>query len=369
MVEGTDNSTNVSVSADVDADRAAFMAGESLDDATEETESGKPAEKPAKGETAEDDDGDLDELELEDEHDEVDADEEGEDDEDPDADLDEEDDEDAPKKKADGKVDPETAKRLEAVRRTDKRLREQREKEWAAREAEIDTRVRAFEQKWKPRVEKAEKIERLLERAAIDPISLFLEAEVPEDQYEYVAQVLYKMAKAKTDPKARAEAAQLLKTREVDAKLAEVTKKLEDRDKADKEREERDRGEREVEKFLRRVTAAASDKTPLAKAYLASDPDEARAQLQVIAYRLAQETGTLPSAKKVMIAFEKDRRKLARAMGLDPKARGTAAAIDSKTKTTPSKGDKKTAPTKPAEGDDDTDPRDEFIRFAGNYDA
>ena len=62
----------------------------------------------------------------------------------------------------DAEPDKETAKRVDLVKRTDKRLREQREKDFTERDREFERRVAAVEEKWGPRVKAAEEFERYL---------------------------------------------------------------------------------------------------------------------------------------------------------------------------------------------------------------
>jgi hypothetical protein len=361
IAEGETHGTSNGASSSVDrfaASRAAFLAGEdaSSDDAAKSPPNGAPKED------AKDDDSDLDDA--------LDPDDVDTKDEDEDSDLDENDSEDKDKdgEDEDKNVDADTAKRLSQVRRTDKRLREQRDKEWAARDAEFETRVKDVEERWAPRIEKAERIERLMERAAIDPLALLQAANVPESAYEYVGQTLYTHSKAKDDPKAKAALAQLMRDRERDEEIANLKKWRDDREKTDKSREQQTAADREVDAFIGTVTKAASDKTPLAKTLLKNDPDSAREELQIVAYRLAKEQGRLPDAKAVMIAFEKHQRGKLRRLGIDPKSRGAAAALtDSKTTTTSKKSDKKIETGKPTEKTSDkpddkkTNPRDAFI--------
>jgi hypothetical protein len=334
------------------ASRAAFMNG-----------GAEPELEEAKDETADagdvDDDSDLDAA--------ITSDDEASDDADPDADadLDEEDDEDDEK---DADKDDEK-KGIDKVRRTEKRMREQLKKERADAETEIQERARRvdheLEQKWGPRIEAAERFEKLAARASVDPVAVLQALGVKEDAYEHIAQVVYTLAKAKDDPKARAAAAQLMKARERDAELEDVKKRLDEREKSDKERAEQAEADRQIDAFIGSVTKTVSDKMPLAKALMKNDPDGARSELQIVAFSLAKEKGKLPEAKDVAIAFEKHQRAKLRKLGIDPKSRGAAAAIvanaknDSKAKPAPKAGDKKPAPK--VDEKSDKSPRDEFI--------
>jgi hypothetical protein len=336
---------------DQDAIRAAFMAG--VETPTTETPDEKPAE-PAKEEAPKvDDDSDLDEDDSDEEKP------------DPDDDLDDDDEE----VKPDEKVDDETAKRLSHVRRTDKRLREQRENEWASRDSDFAARIKDVEAKWAPRVEAAERFERLAHRASIDPAAALQALGVQEDQYEHVAQILYTLSKAKDDPKARTAAAQLMKDRELTEEIGSLKKWKEERERSEKERDESSKADQALDAYLDTVAAATTDKTPLAKQYLKANPKQAKADLAAIAYRIGQETGTPPAPKSVMIAFEKDRRRVLRDHGIDPRAATPAQAATQepkiKTKTAPEKAKTK-EPVKTEETK--LSPKEEFLRLSGNYD-
>jgi hypothetical protein len=315
------------------AARAAFISGEIVD--------GEDKKAPAANKDADDDqdddldeDTDLDEVDADADGD-ADADEEPNEDEDLDADEDAD-------KDDDKDVDAETAKRLSQVRRTDKRLRERREQDFAKREAELEARETDIAEQLKPHIEKLEKFEKAASRVAIDPAGVLIALGLPEDRYEHAAQVLYTLAKGKDDPKARAAAAQLIKDRERDEKLEQLTKKDQEREEREREREKTAVADRQLDAYFGKVTKAMSDKTPLAKAYVKANPAESRDRMQVLAFRIAKETGSLPKERDVVIALEKDRRRVLRELGIDPKSARAAAASAEIT-------EKKKPATKPGE--------------------
>jgi hypothetical protein len=282
---------------------------------------------------------------------------------DEDADLDEDDDKVEAK---DADKDGETAKRLEKVRRTDKRLRERREQDFAKREADLNARESQIAEELKPHLEKLGKFEKAVSRVTVDPASVLLALGLPEDRLEYAAQVIHTFAKAKDDPKARAAVAQLMKDRERDDEIEGLKKKDTDREERERAREQKAAADRELDSYFGKVTKATSDKTPLAKAFIKANPEESRARMEVLAFKLAKEagTGSLPKERDVVIALEKDRRRILRDLGIDPKtvsaSKATAAIQASETKP-PKKGEKK--PTKPTtKSDEKPSTKDEFIR-------
>jgi hypothetical protein len=350
------------------AARAAFLAGEpgpaTLED---KPKSGKPVAR----EVA-DDDSDLDD-EIDEDRDEPDDDDADEvsasEDEDPDADLEDKDENEKP--------DADAEKGIDKVRRTEKRMREQLKRERADAESDIRERAqqadRELEQKWGKRVEAAERFEKLSARVNVDPLGVLQALGLREDSYEQLAQVMYTLAKAKDDPKARAAAASLMKERERDDELSNLKKRLEDREKAESEREAQTADEKKWDAYFDRVTKAASDKTPLAQAWLKANPDAARERMHVLTAKLAREAGgKVPEERKVMIALEKDRRQFLRELGFDPKTRSAVAAsgdvtTDTKTKTAAKPGEKKEPAKSPAK-DDTKSPRERFIALSGKGD-
>lgn len=353
------NGVSTSRAAQMSADRAAFLGMD--------TEAEKPKGKsaPAAAEV-EDDDSDLDS-----DGDEVDADEDAEKSEDDDSDLDEDEgkSEDEDEDEDDKNVDADTAKRLAAVRKTDKRLREQREKQFEERENAVKAHERALSDKvakleaeWKPRIEAAEKFERAAARINVDPVGVLNALGFKPDRHEYLASTLYTLAKGKDDPKAQAAVAQLMRERERDDDIEDMKKWREEQKLADKQRQEEAAAAAHGQKLMASIVKTASDKTPLARTYLKSDPEGAQGDIARIASKLIDETGKMPEPKAVMIAFEKERRSLLRKMGIDPKklspSAANAAIVKSETTTT-SKNKKTEKPTEKSDGK--KNPRDEFI--------
>jgi hypothetical protein len=72
-----------------------------------------------------------------------------------------------------------------------------------------------------------------------------------------------------------------------------------------------------------------NDKTPLAKKYIAANPQKARAKIEQLTLSMLHEKGEVPSPKAVMIALEKNRRAALRDLGIDPRAHVTGVASSS----------------------------------------
>jgi hypothetical protein len=326
-VPGEAESGPLTFDAQLAADRAAFLAGDDGDDGggSDETEApvAKKAPKAApkaapddEGEADvdaaetvdEDDDADLEADEAEDEDDvEDDADEADEDD---DSDLDEDDD---PK----AAVDPKVAKSLEQVRRTEQRMRAQHEQRVTA----FEQRIAAKEAEIQAKAERVEKFEKLAARAKHDTVSVLRELGLSDDDFELAAHEIYAHSKkGAEDPKRREAVARSRREREQAERLEKLERELAETKKADSERQTRAEMQREAEKYVAKVAKAVTDKTPLAKQYLAKAPERAHADIEAIAGRIARETGAIPEPKAVMKEFERERRRILRDHGIDPKA-------------------------------------------------
>lgn len=307
--------------AQLAADRAAFLAGDEGDEGGgDEVEAPAPKKAPKaapkpvedadddeapaedEDEAPEDDDADLDE-----DDDEADDEEEAEA-EDDDADLDDE-----PK----AKIDPKVAKSLEQVRRAEQRMRMQHDE----RVASFERAVAAKEAEIQAKAERVEKFEKLAARAKHDTVSVLRELGLNEDDFELAAHEIFAHSKkGAEDPKRREAVARTRREREQADRLEKLERELADTKKADAERETRAAQQREAERYVAKVTKAVSDKTPLAQQYLAKAPERAHADIEAIAGRMARETGTIPDPKAVIKEFERDRRRILRDHGIDPKA-------------------------------------------------
>lgn len=329
---GTDGASGgLSYEQQLAADRAAFLSGDDGD----ELEQDSVAEA---NETEVDDDADLEEDDTDDDTEEADDSDE-EEEADDDSDLDEDDEEPGDKKPK----DPEVAKRLEQVRRTEQRMREQLAKERQSFEAERDKLIADL----KPRLERAEHFESLTAdgRAKYNAVAILSELGLTEDDFELVAHDLFAHSKAgAADPKRKDAVLRTKREREQAERLAKLERELSESRKSTEQREQQAQAQREAERYVDGVTKAIPEKFTLAKQYLAKNPERARADIEAVAIRLARETGSLPDAKTVAKEFERERRRILRDHGVDPRTlykTATAAKPDDKK---PAKG--KTAPGK-----------------------
>jgi hypothetical protein len=119
------------------------------------------------------------------------------------------------------------------------------------------------------------------------------------------------------DPKNREAAAQLMKSRESEDRIAKLERELAERKKAEEEREVQSRAVASVEKYLDGVIKAATDEHPLAKRLIGKSADKARARFAQIAYSLSERDGDMPDADDVLAEYERLQKEELEAIGAD----------------------------------------------------
>lgn len=311
-------------------DRAAFING---DEATEDAP--KPAKKPAP--KVKDEDGDEpDSAETDEDADDAEEtasqDDADEDDDEDDADSDDSDDDD------EGDDDPELAKRLAQVRKTEQRLRAQLAEQRAELQREIDS--------WKPRIAKVQEFEQLSKRAKYEPAAVLRALGLSEEDMEDAARDIYaNSTKGSADPKNKEAVARSRRERELADKLSAMEKKLAERDEAEKKAQVEREAEQQVQSYLRGIAKKVdAEKFPLAAAQKTKNAARFEEKIALVAHQLAQKTGEWPSAPKVLARYERMRREELEELGVDP----TAIAVKSKTnpKAADKTNGKKSAPSK-----------------------
>lgn len=206
-------------------------------------------------------------------------------------------------------ADPETVKRLDVVRRAEKRMRAQVE----AKEAELAAR----EQKLSERLSRADEIERLAARAKYDPAAVFRALGLTDDDFEMAAQALYSESKAgQADPKRKEAAARLLREREHADKLTAIEKRaLELEQKLERQKLEA-AAQAEAARYFEQMNQAATTAHPLVAHLLKADPNET-AQGLVASYDALSKKG-VPKPAAVVKHFEAQQRARFKRLGIDP---------------------------------------------------
>jgi len=299
-------------------ERAAFLADSDAADTTE------PAAKPAKAPAVEPDDDDDDAATeagavAEDDDDDQDEDEPDVDDDDQDEPADADDDDDAA-------ADPELAKRLAKVRRTEQRQRESLERERA-----VFARERAeWQQQSKQLTEAQQRFDKLAARAKYDSYSVLRELGVSDDDMVVHAQHLYARSKdAAVKPEHRAAADRAMREREITDELKATRSELAEVKESLTAREQAAAAEREADVYVRRVVRKVDDSAPLTKALTTKNPAKAREALTTTALQLAKKLGQLPKASQVVAAHERKLSRELRDLGIEPPV-GAAPATKAK---------------------------------------
>lgn len=221
-------------------------------------------------------------------------------------------------------VDPQTAKRLEAINRQERRAKEGLAKERAELERQL--------QEWAPRIKAAEAFESLRARVRYEPARVLEELGLSAEDFEPAARDLYSRSpKAAETPALREQAARTLREREA---MDRVTA-AEQRAAAVEQRLQQMVYQQQAQAYMATVAESVSDESPVVKAMMTNDRQEAMGALTEMAQHLLQEYGETPDPADVVRELEK--LEVARA-----KKRGFATPT---TKTnTPVAGEQRTAP-------------------------
>ncbi len=242
---------------------------------------------------------------------------------------------DAPEEKVEAKpetVDADTQKRIDRVRKEEKRVKTEIADARAEWKREQDSR----EAKLAPRLEAADRIEKMKARGKTALMELAEEMGVTEDDHDALAKAHYALSKqGKADPRNRPAADQALEKRAHADEVKMLRDRLDARDKADAERESQRSAEQAANAYADRTVQVIGDESPLLRTFHAKSPDKARRALMETAYRLYKEEGDEPDPADVVSAWEKQRRGELEDLGIDPSAaiRPTAAAPKAPSKT------------------------------------
>jgi hypothetical protein len=170
-------------------------------------------------------------------------------------------------------ADAETSKRLATIQAAEKRSRDK----IAAEKRELETRVKAIETEWLPRVKKAEDFEALQARAAkarSNPallVDVFRALGFSDDHLEPVAQALYTFSKAgQADPARAKQAERMLREREQVDEVSATQRRLDELEAKITKRDQQSEFQRLQTGFLDLAVEAISDAAPIATAAVAA---------------------------------------------------------------------------------------------------
>lgn len=209
--------------------------------------------------------------------------------------------------------DPKAQKGLDAVRRAEKRHREQMATDRAefARDRE----------KHAERIAKLDEYEDAAKRVKYDPGSLLKKLGVSEDDYELIAHAIYAESKAgAADPQRKAAAAVRLREREKEDKLTATEKRMADLE-AKIEADKTARADQaEAERYIGEVNATAKGKFPLIAHMMTAAPEDVGDGLSAAFDRLKAKTGKAPAPAQVVAEMDRKERVRLKALGVDPDA-------------------------------------------------
>ncbi len=216
----------------------------------------------------------------------------------------------------DDKPDPVAAKRIEAIQKAEKESKVRLQQERAEAERVFDQRRAEFEREWRPRVEKAEKVQKLLDRAHVDPVALADERGWDKETKLYIAEPLYRDAKGDDDPKNRQYRAEQMRHRETASKTGELEKQLTEMKSKFEQLERSQRAEKETAK----AATLVSDKTPVLQNMLRVNPEKEQSRLRDAINFIREQTGRDPDLSEVVTQLEEVEAETLRAYGIDPTA-------------------------------------------------
>lgn len=211
------------------------------------------------------------------------------------------DDESSDDESADGEsdeADPETNKRLEALKRQERRNREQLELTRMEMFRELQAEKDRIEAHWQPQIEQANRVVDLFQRAQHDPTVLADELGWDADTQLEIAKYLWTDANDKKgDPKFKAAAENMRrdrqtrgKTSDLEKKIAELSNKLEQQE-----------AERRIDAVAQKAASAVSDKTPVLKSL---KPEYVSQRIRAATLYIRQQTGQDPDPADVVAKLE-----------------------------------------------------------------
>ncbi len=208
-------------------------------------------------------------------------------------------------------ADPETQKRLDAVRRAEKRMR------GAAERRDLD--FQAERAKWQTQVDRVAEIDRLSARMKYDPIPALRALGVTDEDLVSIAQAAYaESPEGQKDPARKAQAQARLKEREREEKMSASEKRLADLEAKLESQKAEAASAAEAQRYITEINTAAATKYPLTAHMLKIDASETTDSLVAIYNRLGQAKGKAPKAAEVVAEFDRRERARLTKLGIDP---------------------------------------------------
>jgi hypothetical protein len=220
-----------------------------------------------------------------------------------------------PAEKPAEKVDPKTARGLEAIHREKVKLDRDRQQI----QQKLDAQISDLEQSKAKHEASIKAVESFKSRITSDPVGAVLDVmgDATPEQLDYIARQFYARSKAASNPEMRAAAERERANREAQSRSSKVEEELAAL-KAEREQEKRQAAQEEfVREYLAEVEQAVGDDTPLLSKAIKKNPKVIRAELRQVAEHIAKRTGTTPSPSEVTKGWETVQRAQLEARGID----------------------------------------------------
>lgn len=206
--------------------------------------------------------------------------------------------------------DPVTQKRLDQVRRAEKRMREAE----ARRDADFADKQR----QWQKQVDRVAEIDKLAARIKYDPIPALRALGVSDEDLITIAQAAYaESPEGQKDPARKAAAQQRLKEREKEDEIAAVKRENAEIRKMIEERDQAAKAQAEASKYIADINATAAKQYPLVAGLLKADPDETNDALVALYNTLGKKNGKAPKPAELVAAYDKKERARLTKLGVD----------------------------------------------------
>ena len=254
---------------------------------------------------------------------------------DDDADDDEEKVEAKPDEKPAEPADPESDRRRVMLAKTEKKQREDIAREKAAARAEIQSEVERVKASLSPQLDAVRRFEVAQKRAKSDPVAALRALGLSDEDFEHASRQLYYASPAAAkDPKNRIAAEQSIQRHEADSRVDQLQAKIDAMEAKEAQREQSAKLEQQKGQYLDHVAKGVTDETPLLQKLIAKNPTKARTAMWATAEAFFAETGEMPDAEDIAVAYEKQRRAELEDLGIDvaavAKSKGVAAADPAK---------------------------------------
>lgn len=251
----------------------------------------------------------------------------------------------------DSPLDPETAKRIAAVSKAEKRSRDQLSKERTELQ-ELKASIDRERMEIAKQLEEVKAFAGLKAKAKYAPAEVLAALGLTEDDYEPAARDIYARSKAAAiDPKNREAAARMQAQREYQDRVGQLESRLETMQKELVAKDQQVQYQQAWHSFYGDVVKSAdkAEDAPLLRSALAKNPARTQQAIQQTAADIYKDTGEWPDPQDVIVTYEKLRRQELEDLGVEYKPAAAPAAVGKPSKTVSATA-KAGAPSTPVNG-------------------